>query len=436
MRFKRIIALIISVMLIISMTACDFGTGKGSVYWLNFKPELDATLRSLADKYKEEKGVPVKIETPASGEYLQSLREQMKSEDPPSLFVINNQDAADEWKEAALDLSGTGIQDELNTSSYNFKTEENKLVAIPYCLECFGIAVNPDLLARMGFKVDDIKNFDSLKKVVETIHQNASWLGFDAFCSPDLDSGSSWRLTGHLANLEYYYEEQDSGSWKESPASITGAYLPNYKNLYDLCINNAVSAPETLAEGGHNPTEEFTSGKAAFFLTGSWDYATLSEKIPNVTMIPYYCGVKGEEKAGLNSGSENFWAVNAAVSEADQKATLDFMKWLVTDETASKAMVDQIGNMPYKNAAKSENGFLAKQNEYISNGNYRMDWLMLHQPNPATYRSELVTALSAYNADRTDANWDKVKEAFVGNWAKLYAEANNKVTIPTEGKMK
>ncbi len=221
-------------MLIVSMTACDFGSGKGSVYWLNFKPELDATLRSLADKYKEEKGVPVKIETPASGEYLQTLRDKMKSEDPPSLFVINNQDAADEWKESALDLSGTGIQDELNTSSYNFKTEENKLVAIPYCLECFGIAVNPDLLARMGFKVDDIKNFDSLKKAVETIHQNASWLGFDAFCSPDLDSGSSWRLTGHLANLEYYYEEQDSGSWKESPASITGAYLPNYKNLYDL----------------------------------------------------------------------------------------------------------------------------------------------------------------------------------------------------------
>ena len=50
MRSKRIIALIISVMLIVSMTACDFGSGKGSVYWLNFKPELDATLRSLADK--------------------------------------------------------------------------------------------------------------------------------------------------------------------------------------------------------------------------------------------------------------------------------------------------------------------------------------------------------------------------------------------------
>ena len=432
MRSKRMIALLICVMLIASMAACSFGGAKGSVYWLNFKPELDVTLRELADQYKEATGVTVKIETPASGEYLQTLRDEMKSEDPPSLFVINNQDAADEWKEEALDLTGTAVQDQLNTSSYNFKTEEGKLVAIPYCLECFGIAVNPDLLKKAGYSVDDIKNFDTLKKAVETIHQNASWLGFDAFCSPDLDSGSSWRLTGHLANLEYYYEEQDSGSWKESPASITGAYLPNYKNLYDLCINNAVSAPETLAAGGHDPAQEFTSGKAAFFLTGSWDYSTLSEKIPNVTMIPYYCGVKGEEKAGLNSGSENFWAVNAAVSEADQKATLDFMKWLVTDEDASKKMVEQIGNMPYKNAAKSDNGFLAKQSELINNGYYRMDWAMLYQPNTPTYRAELVTALSAYNADRTDANWEKVKEAFVGNWAKLYAEANNQQAAKTE----
>ena len=426
MNSKRIIALIISTVMVVSMTACDFGSSKGSVYWLNFKPELDETLQTLAKQYKEETGVTVRIETPESGAYLQTLRDEMKSEDPPSLFVVNNQDAADEWKEDALDLSGTGIQNELNTSTYNFSTEEGKLLAIPYCLECYGIAVNTDLIAKTGYTVNDIKNFDTLKNVVELIHQNSSWLGFDAFCSLDLDEESSWRVTGHLANLEYFYEEQDSGTWKEAPASITGAYLPNYKKLYDLCINNSISAPEELAKGGHNPTQEFTSGKAAFFLTGSWDYTKLSSAVPNVTMIPYYCGVKGEEKAGLNSGSENFWAVNSNVSENDQKATLDFMKWLVTDENASDAMVKQIGNMPYKNSAKSENGFLAKQNEYIEKGCYRMDWATLYQPNINTYREDLTTALVAYNADRTDEKWKKVKEAFVDNWAKQYAVVNNK----------
>ena len=38
-------------------------------------------------------------------------------------------------------------------------------------------------------------------------------------------------------------------------------------------------------------------------------------------MIPFYCGVAGEEKAGLNCGTENCWAVNAKASEEDQKAT-------------------------------------------------------------------------------------------------------------------
>lgn len=426
MRSKRIIALLICVMLVVSMTACSFGGAKGSVYWLNFKPELDETLRTLADKYKEQTGVSVKIETPESGTYLQALHEEMNSKNPPTLFVVNNQDVAEEWKEEILDLTGTPIYSELNTASYNLTNEEGKILAIPYCLECYGIAVNPDLLSKVGYSVDNITNFATLKTVVETIHQNASWLGFDAFCSPDLDADSSWRVTGHLANLEYYYEEQASGTWKEAPASITGAYLPNYKNLYDLCVNNAVTKPEELAKGGHNPAEEFTSRKAAFFLTGSWDYAKLSAAVPNVTMIPYYCGVSGEEKAGLNSGSENFWAVNGGIPQDDQEATMDFMKWLVTDEEASNLMVAQVGNMPYKNAAKSDNAFLAKQNELIKNGCYKMDWAMLYQPNSVTYREELVTALSAYNADRSDANWAKVKEAFVDNWAKQYAAVNNK----------
>lgn len=427
MRSKRIIALMIAVALVLMLTACDFdGSGSGSVYWLNFKPELDDTLQALAQKYHEETGVEVRVETPESGVYRQTLREEMKSEDPPSLFVINNQDGVDEWGEIALDLNETDIHKELNTASYNLTDEDGKLVAIPYCLECYGIAVNPDLIAQTGYTVEDIDSFETLSNLVKTIHENAYWLGFDAFCSPDLDADSSWRLTGHLANLEYYYEERVSGTWKEAPASITGAYLPNYKQLYDLCINNAVSSPEELAEGGHNPTEEFTSGKAAFFLTGSWDYATLSAAIPNVTIIPYYCGVKGEEKAGLNSGSENFWAINTNVPESDQRATMAFMKWLVTDEDASATLVEQLGNMPYMHAAKADNGFLAKQNEYIQNGCYKMDWAMLYQPNVETYREDLAAALSAYNTDQSDENWEKVRVAFVDNWAKQYFDINDK----------
>ena len=126
--------------------------------------------------------------------------------------------------------------------------------------------------------------------------------------------------------------------------------MENFKNLYDLCINNSLTAPTDLATGGHDAENEFKTGKAAFFVNGSWEYAAVSEAVPNATMIPYYCGVEGEEKAGLNCGTENCWAVNAKASEADQKATIDFMVWLVTDPDASAKMVNQLGIMPYKSA--------------------------------------------------------------------------------------
>lgn len=425
MKTKRILALILSAVMILSLAACDFGGADDTVYWLNFKPELADTLQELGQLYHDKTGVNVRIETPEVGEYRRVLREEMKSEDPPTLFIINDQDGVNEWRESALDLNDTAIFKELNTSTYNLSDEDGKVVAIPYCLECYGIAVNPDLIENLGYTVDSIKDFDTLKMLAEVIHANEFWLGYDAFCSPDLDAANSWRITGHLANLECFYEERDSGTWQESPASLTGKYLPNFKNLYDLCINNSVSAPEELAAGGHDPLNQFLSKKAAFYLTGSWDYAKLSAEIPNVTMIPYYCGVKGEDKAALNSGSENFWAINVNASENDQKATMAFMQWLVTDEEASGKLVEQLGNLPYKNAAKADNGFLAAQNQYIKDGCYIMDWATNHQPNEAEYRADLVTALTAYNADQSEENWDKVKTAFVDGWAKQYAAANN-----------
>lgn len=432
MKAKKIVALILSLILILSLAACDLDVIRpdGSVYWLNFKPELDATLQELAAQYTESSGVDVRVVTPGSGTYQQALEEALDSDDPPTMFVINNQQGAEEWGGYALDLSDTDIQKQLDTSKsttvsalYN---EAGALVALPYCQECFGIAVNPSLIENLDYSVEDIQNFDDLKEIAELIHNNASWLGYDAFCSPDLDADSAWRITGHMANLEYVYEQRDSGSWGVAAPSLTGAHLSEFKNLYDLCINNAVSAPGELAKGGHDPFNEFKEGKAAFFLTGSWDYAALKESIPDVTIIPYYCGVKGEEKAGLNSGTENYWAINADVSQASQKETMAFMCWLVTDADASAKLAEQLGYLPYKKAARSDNGFLAVQNKYVEEERYSMEWLMKFQPDSEVYRAGLVQALTAYNADQSDENWEKFRAAFVDDWAKLYVEVYNR----------
>ncbi len=142
-------------------------------------------------------------------------------------------------------------------------------------------------------------------------------------------------------------------------------------------------------------------------------------------MIPYYCGVAGEEKAGLNCGTENCWAINAKASQENIDATMDFLYWCVTDAEASRLLVDSFGVMPYKQAAESTNGFLADANEYSNNGCYVMDWATNYQPNVDAYRAAFVSALNTYNADQTDANWEQVRAAIVDGWAYQYSQVNN-----------
>ena len=400
-------------------------TAAGSVYWLNFKPELDETAQKLAGMYTEKTGVPVKVVTAASGTYQQTLTAEIDKSNPPTLFVIGNSAGVKDWGEYAMDLTGTAIANELNTDAYNLYDEDGRLVSIGYCYECYGIIVNPDLIEKAGHSMDELKNFEGLKAVAEDIHARAAELGFDAFSASDMDDSSSWRFTGHMANLEYVYEEREAGAvWTECPATITGNYMDNYKNLFDLCINNSTVEPSTLATGGHDAENEFKTGKAAFFVNGSWEYAAVSGDVPNATMIPYYCGVAGEEKAGLNCGTENCWAVNADVSAEDQQATIDFMVWLVSDPEAAALMVEQLGILPYKNAPASTNGFLNDAARYTADGCYVMDWATNYQPNVDTYRAGLVAALNQYCADQSAANWDAVKTAFVDGWAAQYKAAN------------
>ena len=425
---KKIVTLILSLALCVGMLAGCGAKDEGSVYWLNFKPESDEALQEIAKMYTEETGVEVKVVTAASGTYNETLTAEMDKSDAPTLFVVGNAAAVETWGEYCYDLSDTEIAKELNTDAYMLYDADGKLCSIGYCYECYGIITNKALLAKAGYTMDDIQNFEGLKKVAEDITARKDELGFSAFTSAGMDGSSSWRFTGHLINLEYYYESvDDPAAWESCPAELTGKYMDNYRNIWDLMINNSTVEPSQLANGGFDAQAEFANGEAVFYSQGNWEWSGLEGKgmkAEDLTMIPYYCGVEGEEKAGLNCGTENYWAVNGEASEADIEATLAFMKWLVTDEEASAKAVATFGVMPYKNAATSSNPFLAIANEYAANGHYTMWWATNYQPNVDAYRATVVSAMNEYDADQTDANWDKVVTAFIDGWAAQYKAAN------------
>ena len=425
-KLSKILAIVMAVAMVLSMSAVAFAAeDDGYVYWLNFKPESDEILQDIAAMYTEETGVPVTVVTAASGTYDQTLLSEMDKSTPPTLYVIGSADSVPKWDDYAYDLTGTPVAEEMNTDAYNLYKADGGLAAIGYCYESFGIIVNPDLVEEAGHSMDELINFDGLKAVAEDIHARADELGFDAFTSNDMDPSSSWRYTGHMINLAYFYEERDGGEvWTTAPESIEGTYVDNFRALYDLCVENSTVARTELATGGHDAEAEFNNGEAAFFVQGSWEWAAIAENVPNATMIPYYCGVEGEEEAGLNNGTGNYWVVNAKADEASIQATLDFMLWCVTNEEASRILVDSFGAMPFTQAAESTNAFLAAAEAYTANGNYVMDWATNYEPNVDDYRATFVSMLNIYNSDPTDANWEQVRSAIVDGWAYQYSVVN------------
>lgn len=426
MKMKKFLSLILALVMAFALVACGQKQGgSGRVFWLNFKPEADTTLQKVAAMYTEKTGIPVTVQTAASGTYNETLTSAMDKEAPPTLFVVGNQAAVGTWGDYCYDLKDTKVAGELSTDAYNLYDDSGKLCSIGYCYECYGIIVNKDLLQKAGYELSDIKNFETLKAIAEDIHSRAAELGFDAFTSSSMSSDSSWRFTGHLANLEYYYESvDDPAAWKTCPASIKGTYMQNYKNLWDLYISNSAVDPSTLAAGGYDAEAEFGKEQAVFYQNGSWEWAALTGTeanqygLDNLSMIPFYCGVAGEEKAGLNCGTENCWAVNAKASEEDQKATLDFMKWVVTSDEGTKMMAEQFGPIPFKNAKESANVFFNNANHLMSEGNYTVTWAFNYTPNVESWRQGVVDALLAYSTGSGD--WSGVETAFVDGWATQY----------------
>ena len=409
-----------------STAATETSTAEGSVYYLNFKPEQDQQWQDLAKAYTEETGVPVTVVTAASGNYETTLMSEMGKSGAPTLFQVNGPVGLANWKDYCYDLSGSDIYGQLTSDNYALK-EGDTVYGVAYVIESYGLITNKTLLEKAGYTIDDIKSFADLKKVAEDITARSSELGFAAFTSAGMDGSSDWRFKTHLANLPIYFEYQTDGI--SSTDAIKGTYLDNYRDIWDLCINNSTCDPAELsAKTGDDSRNEFLAGDAVFFQNGSWEYGNLTGEggytDDDLAMIPIYIGAGDEANQGLCTGTENYWCVNNQADEADIQATLDFINWCVTSELGTKTMADDMGFViPFKGAQESPNLFVKQDTAYTAEGKTPVSWNFTTMPSEE-WKNGLGQALTAYAADQTDANWDAVVSAFVDGWATEYQLAN------------
>ena len=443
MRKKGLIALgLAAVMTASALTGCGGASdkkessskkeAKGTVYYLNFKPEADAQWQELADIYTEKTGVKVNVVTAAANQYETTLKSEMGKSEAPTLFQVNGPVGLASWKDYCYDLKDSEIAKQITSDDFLLK-DGDSVAGIGYAIESYGIIYNKNLLKKAGYTPDDIKNFDDLKKVAEDITKRSKDLGFSAFTSAGMDGSSDWRFKTHLANLPIYYEYQQDNI--ENTDAIKGTYLDNYRNIWNLYVNNSTTSPKQLStKTGDDAVAEFVTEKAVFYQNGTWAYSDIADiGDENLGMLPIYIGVDGEEDQGLCTGTENYWCVNKKASKEDIQATLDFMNWCVTDETAVKCICGAAGAMPsgqdgmgfvipFKKNLESDNPLVNIANDYVNQGKKPVTWNFTTMPSEK-WKNDLGSALTTYASKQTDANWDLVKKAFVDGWAKEAAAA-------------
>ncbi|MED9820946.1 MAG: ABC transporter substrate-binding protein [Christensenellales bacterium] len=416
---KKIIALALALVLCVAISVA--ASADASVYYLNFKPEQDAQWQELAKIYTEKTGVPVTVVTAASGDYETTLMSEIEKSDAPTLFQVNGPVGLANWTDYCYDLAGTELVKHLTNEAFALK-DGDVVKGVAYVVETYGIIANTKLLEKAGYKAEDITNFETLKKVAEDIQARKAELGVDgAFTSAGMDGSSDWRFKTHLANMPIYYEYKADGIG--STGAIKGTYLDNYKQIWDLYINNATCEPALLAsKTGNDAVAEFMGEKAVFYQNGTWAWNDVKDLgAENLTMLPIYIGVEGEENQGLCTGTENYWCVNGEADQEDIDATIAFLEWVITSDEGRKSMSQDMGFVvpfdTFTGEYASTNPLVAVDTAMTAAGKTPVSWNFPTMPSEE-WKNGVGSALTAYAAGTGD--WDAVVTAFVDGWKTEY----------------
>lgn len=428
------ILLVLTMVLSAFVPAAPVKADGGELYYLNFKPEVAEIYAKIGDAWKAETGNTLKVVTAASGTYEQTLKSEIAKADAPVLFQINGPIGYAAWKDYCADLKDTELYKHLSDKSMAVKSGDG-VYGIPYVVEGYGIIYNNAVMSKY-FALDgakaksmaEVNSFATLKAVVEDMTAKKDKLGIKGvFSSTSLKPGEDWRWQTHLANVPVFYEWRDNKVDIASDATkdFKFQYSDNYKNIFDLYINNSVTSAKLLgSKSVDDSMAEFALGQSAMVQNGNWAWGQISGvdgntvKAEDVKFLPIYTGMKGEEKQSINIGTENFFAINAKASADKQKLAADFIYWLYSSPAGKKFVTNDLKFIaPFDTFAENEKPSdpLAKEViRYMSTADlYNVAWNFVKFPSQ-NFKNDFGAALLKYA--QGNMKWDDVKTLVVTEW--------------------
>jgi len=440
MNIKHLLCVLIS-LLLCTATACQPATPTTdeetvTVRYLNFKPEIASVYEQIADEYERETGRRVIVETAANNTYEQTLSAKMATSDAPTIFQINGPRGYANWSRYCAPLSQTKLYQHLSDPSLAM-ISDGEVYGIPYVVEGYGIIYNNAILDRYFAlperstdfaSMDDITDFNSLKALVEDMQTRKEELGIQGvFACTSLKPGEDWRWQTHLANIPIYYEfeAREADLSGEDVKTIDFRYAENYRNIFDLYLNNSTTDPKLLGTKLVDESmAEFALGQCAMVQNGNWAWNQLrtvdgnTVREEDIKMLPIYTGMENDSEQGLCIGTESFLCINSKASEAEQQAAADFLYWLFSSETGKRFVTDNLNFIaPFDTFSEEErpDDPLAREiSRYLERDDIQaIPWQFTLFPGQ-TFKDDFGTALLQYAQGKTD--WEAVARTVTERW--------------------
>ncbi len=438
MKKRRFVASLMTLAMLVSMlSGCSFGSSSKKVtqiYFLSCKPEVKSVWEEVSAAYEKETGIKLKVLTAADGNHERTLKAELAKKDYPTMFQINGPVEYGKWKNYCMDLSDTKLYSWLLDKSMAVTGDNGKGVyGIPYVVEGYGIIYNNAIMEKYFAlsdktsqikSVEEINNFAALKEVVEDMQAHKSELGIEGvFGSTSLAPGESWRWHTHLMNIPVTYELQEKNVSDLDTLDFT--YNDEFKNVFDLYINNSCTAPSDLASKTvEDSMTEFAQGKVAMIQNGNWGWTQIESADGNVVKqedakyMPIYTGMDGEESQGLCIGTENYICINSQATDEEKQASIDFLEWLYSSKEGKKFVTEKFGFIPpfntFKESEYPSNPLAVEVIKYMNDSSKKsVPWNFVTFPNQK-FKDNMGSDLTLYVDGEMD--WDTLVDTVKADW--------------------
>lgn len=403
-RLRAFAALIASILLGASLTACSGGDGRTTITFFQFKPEAQAYFKDLVRQFEQANpNIHVVVDNPADPET--ALRTRLVKNSVPDVMTLNANGTFGEFATAKIfrDFRNDPVLNNVNPAYLSVTKNlgqgtPGEINGVPFAANASGLLYNEQLFKKYNVAVP--QTFDELIAAAETFKKNKITPFYGMLADAWTSQSPLAPLTAQTQGPTFF---QDRFKKRTTFAQGWRTAATELARLYDF------TQPDPLSKGYEDGTAAFAKGESAMLLLGSYAVPQIRASKPSFTVGSMALPATNDpSKTTLVSGVDV--VITAARHGSHQAEATKLIDFLMAPKVMTEYCKAQVA-IPTLKGLSNNDPALAGVQPYIDSG--RIIGFTDHQFIPAIPLAPLLQKFLLTRKEDTflhdlDSDWNKV----------------------------